>query len=216
MKLIIIGCGRWGAGLAQTLSERGHTVTVVDNDSTAFERLGTWFKGQTVTGVGFDREVLLQAGIERADGLASVTASDEVNVVAARLARQVFRVPKVVARLYDPRKAQIYRRLGLQTISTVTWGVNRIAELLCFSNLEVTLSLGYGGVDIVEVEIPSLLVGRTLNELALPGEAQVIAVSRQGKTFLPVPGLTFQAGDVAHLIMLAASADRVQALLALK
>jgi trk system potassium uptake protein TrkA len=169
-----------------------------------------------VTGVGFDREVLLQAGIERADGLASVTASDEVNVVAARLARQVFRVPKVVARLYDPRKAQIYRRLGLQTISTVTWGVNRIAELLCFSNLEVTLSLGYGGVDIVEVEIPSLLVGRTLNELALPGEAQVIAVSRQGKTFLPVPGLTFQAGDVAHLIMLAASADRVQALLALK
>ncbi len=129
MKLIIIGCGRVGAGLAQALSQRGHAVTVVDKDSLTFERLGSTFKGQTVNGGGFDREVLLQTGIERADGLAAVTGSDEVNIVTARLARQMFRVPRVVARLYDPRKAEVYQRLGLQTINPVTWGINRIAEL---------------------------------------------------------------------------------------
>ncbi|HKZ70108.1 MAG TPA: TrkA family potassium uptake protein, partial [Anaerolineales bacterium] len=135
MKFIVVGCGRWGAGLAQTLSQRGHAVTIVDQDPSAFGRLGPNFKGKTITGIGFDREVLREAGIERADGLAAVTVSDEANVVTARLAQQVFHVPKVVARLYDPHKAEIYRRLGLQTISTVTWGIHRIAELLCYSEL---------------------------------------------------------------------------------
>ena len=102
-----------GSGLAQALGLHGHTVTVVDNDPLAFERLGPNFKGQTVLGVGFDRDVLLKAGIERADCLAAVTASDDANVVAARMASQVFHVPKVIARLYDPRKAEIYKRLGL-------------------------------------------------------------------------------------------------------
>lgn len=216
MKFIIVGCGRWGAGLAQILSQRSHTLAVVDNDPATFERLGASFKGQTVVGVGFDHDVLIQAGIERADGLAAVTVSDEVNVVTARLAKQVFRVPRVIARLYDPQKADIYRRLGLQTISTVKWGVNRIAELLCYSHLDVIASLGYGGVDIVEVEVPALLVGRTVNELTLPGEFQVIAISRDGKTFLPAAGTALREGDRLHLVMLAASADRLQSLLGLK
>src|SRR4030042_1184683 len=108
MRIIIIGCGRMGSGLAQTLSLRGHAVTVVDRDPQAFERLGPAFKGKTLTGIGFDRDVLLRAGIERADGLAAVTFSDEANVVAARLASNIFHVPRVVARLYDPRKAEIY------------------------------------------------------------------------------------------------------------
>src|SRR5690349_3535005 len=146
MRLIIIGCGRMGAGLAQTLGQHGHKVTVVDADPAAFEQLGPAFTGQTVVGVGFDREVLLQAGIERADGLAAVTASDEANVVAARLARLMFRVPRVVARLYDPRKAEIYRRLDIQTISTTTWGIHRIAELLGYSQLDAIVSLGSGAV----------------------------------------------------------------------
>src|SRR5512137_1649154 len=111
MRIIIIGCGRVGAGLAQTLSDRRHEVTIVDIDPAAFERLSPGFKGKTVIGVGFDREVLLQAGVERADGFAAVTSSDEANIVAARLARQVFRVPRVVARVYDPRQAEVYRRL---------------------------------------------------------------------------------------------------------
>ncbi len=215
MKIIIIGCGRMGAGLARTLSLQGHEVTVVDSDPAAFERLGPAFKGQTVVGVGFDREVLLRAGIQRADGLAAVTVSDEANVVAARLTSQVFRVPRVVARLYDPRKAEIYRRLGLQTIAPITWGIHQIADLLCYSPLETVLSLGSGNVDLVEVEIPPLLIGRTVNELTIPGEVHVVAISRGDKTFLPTLGTVFQQGDRLHLAVLVASADRLKALLGL-
>ena len=215
MRIIIIGCGRMGAGLADTLSARSHAVTVVDQDAAAFERLGASFRGQTLVGVGIDRDVLMQAGVERADALAAVTVSDETNVVAARLAGQVFRVPRVVARLYDPRKAEIYRRLGLQTIATTSWGIHRIVELLTFSHLDAIASLGSGEVDIVETEIPALLVGRTVKELTLPGETQVVAISRGGKTFLPTLGTVFQTGDLIHLAVLAASAERLKALLAL-
>src|SRR6266545_5101665 len=178
MKLIIIGCGRVGAGLAQALSQRGHVVTVVEKDLVMCERLGFTFKGRIVNGDGFDREVLLQAGIERADGLAAVMGSDDVNIITARLARQLFQVPRVVARLYDPRKAEVYQRLGLQTINPVTWGINRIAELLCYSHLDTILSLGSGEVDLVEVEVPALLVGRRVTDVTLSGEIQVVAISR--------------------------------------
>jgi trk system potassium uptake protein TrkA len=160
--------------------------------------------------------VLLQAGIERADGLAAVTGSDEANTVIARLARQVFRVPRVVARLYDPRKAEVYQRLGLQTINPVTWGIHRIAELLCYSRLETLLSLGNGEVDIVEAELPLLLAGRTVNEVTVSGEIQVVAISRRNKAFLPTLGTVLQEGDLLHLAVLAASADRLKALLSIQ
>jgi trk system potassium uptake protein TrkA len=215
MRLIIIGCGRMGAGLAHALGQRGHAVTLVDRDPGAFEHLPPAFKGRTLAGVGFDRDVLLQAGVERADGLAAVTASDETNVVAARLARVMFRVPRVVARLYDPRKAEIYRRLGVQTISTTAWGIQRISELLGYSQLDSIASLGSGAVDIVEVTVPQLLVGRPAGDLAVPGEVQVVAISRGGGTFLPGPGARFQDGDMVHLGVLATSIDRLKALLML-
>ena len=137
MKIIIIGCGRVGSGLARMLSNRGHQVTVIDSDPVAFERLGKAFKGKTVVGIGFDRQAILDAGIEKADAFAAVTASDEANAVAARIAKNVFKVPRVAARIYDPRKADIYRRLGMQTISPVALGISRMAELLSFSNLAV-------------------------------------------------------------------------------
>ncbi|MEA5114589.1 MAG: NAD-binding protein [Geobacteraceae bacterium] len=213
MRIVIIGCGRMGAALAQSLSGRGHEVTVVDCDPSSFERLGSSFRGVTVSGGGFDREALLKAGIERADGLAAVTASDEVNAVAARLARQVFHVPKVVARIYDPRKAEIFQSLGLQNISPETWGINRIVDLLCYSRMETVTSLGNGEVDIVEVEVPHLLVGRTVNELTVIGEIHVVAVSRQGKTFLPTRGTELHKGDLIHLALLAVSTDRLKELL---
>jgi trk system potassium uptake protein TrkA len=212
--MIVIGCGRMGAGLAQTLAQRGHVVTVVDSDPTAFEQLGPAFNGQTVAGVGFDRDVLLQAGITRADGLAALTASDEANVVAARLARQVFHVPRVVARLYDPRKAEIYRRLDILTISTTTWGIERIAELLCYSDFDVVLSLN-SEVDVVQLDVPPLLVGRTAQALIVPGEVNLIAIERGGKALLPAAGTTFQEGDLIYLAVLAASADRLKAMLGL-
>lgn len=199
MRAIIIGCGRMGSGLAETLARRGFQITLVDADATAFERLGAGLKVQRIVGVGFDRDVLLEAGVERADALAAVTASDDVNIVTARLARHIFHVPRVVARVYDPRKAAIYHKLGLQTVSTTAWGIQRMTELLSFSHLDVIASLGSGEVDVLELEVPALLVSRTVNDLTVPGEAHVIAITRQGRTFLPTLGTVFQAGDLVHL-----------------
>ena len=213
MKIIIIGCGRVGSGLALSLSHRGHTVTVIDKDPLALEGLSSAFQGRIMHGSAFDRDVLLTAEIELADGLAAVTGNDEVNFVSARLAKQIFHVPRVVARLYDPRKAEIYRRLGLQTINPITWGIHRLAELLSFSHLDSILSLGSGEVDIVETEAPLLLAGRTVNELTLAGEIQVAAITRGGKTFLPTLGTVLQEGDIVHLVVLASSADRLKKLL---
>jgi trk system potassium uptake protein TrkA len=214
MRIIIVGCGRMGAALAKALGLQDHDVTVVDTDPTTFERLDQTLHCRTVVGVGFDRDVLTKAGIQRADGLAAVTPSDETNVVAARLASQVFRVPRVVARLYDPRKAEIYHRLGLQTIAPVTWAVNRIADLLCYSQLDPVVSLGTD-VDVVELDLPPQLSGRTVKDLTIPGELQVVAISRGGKTFMPSLGTAFQPGDLVHLALLASSADRVRAMLGL-
>ena len=215
MRIIVIGCGRMGAALAQTLGARGHIVTVVDKEPSAFERLGPKFKGQTIAGVGFDRDVLSRAGIERADGLAALATSDETNVVIARIATQIFHVPHVVVRLYDPRKAEVYRRLGLQTINPITWGTNRIAELLCHSQLDTVLSLGDGEVDIVEVEIPLPLVGRTVSDLTVSGEIRVVSITRCGSTFLPTLGAQFQKGDLIHIALLGSSADTLKKLLLL-
>jgi len=212
MKIIVVGCGQMGSALAQTLSLRGHTLTVIDKEVAAFERLGPAFKGQTVVGIAFDRAVLLEAGIERADGLASVTHSDEANIVVARLARELFRVPRVVARVVEPHKAEIYRRLGLQTISTTIWGVNRIANQLSYAEGNVLLDL-WSEVELVEVEILPNLAGRTVANLTIPGELHVVAVSRGGKTFLPSGGTAFQSGDLAYCALLAASADRLKRLL---
>lgn len=215
MKIIIVGCGRLGSGLAKSLSRSGHGVAVVDLNPLSFALLGTSFDGLTITGMGFDREVLLQAGIDHTDSLAAVTASDEANVIIARVASQVFRVPKVVARLYDARKSEIYNRLGLQTIDPTVWGINRVADLLLYSPLGTVLSIGSGDVDLVEIEVPRLLVGRTVKELTIPGEIQVTAISRANKTFLPTLGTEFQLRDLVHLAVAAASIDRLKNLLGL-
>jgi len=212
MRILVIGCGQMGAGLAQMLSLRGHAVTVIDKDNAAFERLGVAFNGGRVVGVGFDRAVLEEAGIARVDGVAAVTNSDEANIVIARLAREFFRVPRVVARVVEPRKAEIYRRLGLQTISTTLWGVNRIANLLTYTDLAPVFDLG-SDVELVETEAGPALAGRTVYNLTIPGELHVVSISRGGKTFLPTSGTAFQTGDRVHCAVLAGSADRLKSLI---
>jgi len=213
MRILIIGCGRVGAGLAKTLVERGHSVAIVDRDPLAFEKLGDRFKGRTISGIGFDREVLLKAGIERADGLAAVTASDEANVVAARIARDIFQVPKVVARLYDVRQAQIYKRFGLQTIAPTGWGINRIADLLLYSPLDSVFSMASGEVELVRAEVPHLLVGRTVRDSTVLGEIHVVSITRGNKTFLPTLGTIFREQDVLYLAVQTTSTDRLKELL---
>ncbi len=216
MKVIIVGCGRMGSELATQLSYDDHDVTVVDVDPSAFYRLGSTFKGKTVEGVGFDRNVLIRAGVERADALAAATAGDNRNIVIARVARNVFRVPKVVARLYDPRRAEIYQRLGLQTISSTAWGVNRFIQLLAHPDLHVASTLGNGEVEVVEFEVPAHWVSRSVNNVNVPGEIHVTAVSRKGKTFIPTLGTVFQDGDRAATTVLATSRGRLEELLALR
>jgi trk system potassium uptake protein TrkA len=212
MKTIIIGCGRVGSELARTLSLRGQQVTVIDQDPDAFVRLGTNFKGRTVTGIGFDQEVLLEAGIEKADALAAVTASDAANVVAARIAKQFFNVPRVAARVYDPRTAKIYQRLGLWTISPVRIGVDHLARILSFSESDVTQSLGVGDVKLVDISVPSFLDGRPAKTVAIAGEIRVVAITRKSKTFLPDGNTALRSDDLLHLAVLSSSMDRLKSL----
>jgi trk system potassium uptake protein len=213
MRILIIGCGRVGAGLAKTLLDRGHSVTIIDKDPLAFEKLGDKFKGQAILGVGFDREVLLKAGIERVDGVAAVSASDEANVVASRIARDFFHVPRVIARLYDVRQAEIYKRLGIQTIAPTGWGINRIADLLLYSPLETVFSIGSGEAELVAAEVPQLLVGKTVRELTVAGEIHIVSITRANKTFLPTLGTIFQKKDLLHLAVLTTSTNRLKELL---
>ena len=216
MKVIVVGCGRAGAELALQLQQDGHDVAVVDKDPQAFYRLGEGFKGKTVTGVGFDRDVLIRAGIERADALAAFTAGDNTNVITARVARNVFRVPKVVARLYDPRRAEIYQRLGLQTVSSTAWGVNRAIQLLIYPDLHVPVTLGNGDVEVVELEVPSHWVTRTVNNVNVPGEISVVALTRKEKTIIPTSGTVFQHGDRAAIAVMTSARERFEEISALR
>jgi trk system potassium uptake protein TrkA len=213
VNIIIMGCGRMGVQASRVLSEAGHAVTVIDNDPVALGNLGPDFKGTTVKGVGFDRNVLIQAGIITADAFAAVSSSDNANIIAARIARNIFRVPRVVARLYDPRRAEIYQRLGLVTISMIHWGAERIVELLTHSNLDPILSLGRGEVILTSIEIPLHLERRKVRDLAIPGEVDVVAITRNGEAFLATMGMEFQPGDIVNLAVNAASINRLEELL---
>jgi trk system potassium uptake protein len=215
MRVIIMGCGRVGEQLARLMSEEDHEIVVIDYDPRALARLGDSFRGKKVKGIGFDKDVLMEAGIEQADAFAATSASDNANVVAARIARNIFFVPRVVARLYDPRRAEIYQRLGLLTISSTTWGAQRIRELLTHSELDPVITFGSGDVSLHSVETPALLVGRMVKHLSISGEIQVIAITRQGEAFIPLFGTEFQQGDTIHLAILASSMDRFKDLFGL-
>ena len=154
----------------------------------------------------------MEAGIEQADGLAAVTGVDEVNVVVARLARRIFHVPRVVARVYEPRKAEVYRRLGITTISPLAWGVDRMAEALAHAQLSPVLSIGSGEVNVVVLEAPLLLEGRTVQAINLPHEIQVTALRRNGHALLPGPDTVVHAGDLLYVAVQARAAGRLEEL----
>src|SRR4030067_2613715 len=152
MKVIIMGCGRVGVQLPWVLVEEGHQVSVIDYDANALNRLGPSFKGQRITGVGFDRDVLVKAGIEKADAFAATSSSDNANIVSARIAHNIFHVPRVVARLFDPQRAEVYRRLGMLTIFSTTWGAERMRGLLTAAEIDPIHSFGSGEVSMINIE----------------------------------------------------------------
>ena len=213
MKIIIMGCGRVGEQVSRILANEGHHITVIDKEAEPLARLGIDFKGRKVKGIGFDRNVLVEAGIETAEAFAATSSSDNANIIAARIARNIFRVPRVVARLYDPRRAEIYRRLGLVTISSTTWGAERIRKLITYTDLDAVLTFGSGEVSLVSLETPPVLVGRSARHLNLPGEISVVAITRDRAALIPTSGTEFQTGDTIHLAVLATAMERLQALL---
>ena len=215
MKVIIMGCGRVGVQLARLLVDDGHQVAVIDYDASALTHLEPNFKGQKIVGVGFDKDVLIKAGIEHADAFAAASSSDNANILAARIAHNIFHVPRVVARLFDPQRAEIYRRLGMLTISSTTWGAERIRELLTSAEIDPIHSFGSGEVSLVNIEVPAQLVGRMVKDLTVISEIAVVAVTRQGAAFIPTLGSQFKDGDIIHVAILASALDRFKTLLGL-
>jgi trk system potassium uptake protein len=212
MRALVLGCGRIGSGVARELASRDVEVVAIDHDPAALARLGDGVRARRLTGSVLDQAVLLDGGIEHADAVAAVTGDDEVNAVVALVARRRFAVPTVIARLYDPRTAELNQLLGVRTLAPITWGVQRIADLVTASSVTPIATLGAGGVEIVDVRIPALLNGRTVAELTVAGEIEPVALTRHGRTVLATPATSLSTGDVAHVAVAAASLGRLAAL----
>jgi trk system potassium uptake protein TrkA len=201
MHVVIMGCGRTGSRLARRLERQGNSVAVIDKDPSSFHLLDVDFKGRAVEGIGFDSEVLVDAGIERADAFIAVSSGDNSNIVSSIIAKDVFHVPKVVTRIYDPRRAKIYRRFGIPTVAPVQWGVNKIFDLLFRERSFSRDTFGSGEVELMEFELPSNLAGRRVSEFEVPGEVRVAAIERFGAALLPVAGTTFAKGDTVSVLV---------------
>ena len=209
MHVVIGGCGRVGSQLTVNLVKHGHTISVIDKKPAAFERLPPGFEGQTLVGMVFDRETLEQAGIKDAGAFIAVTNGDNSNIVSARVAREAYGIERVVARNYDPRRAEIYQRLGIKTVATVRSAASQIYDLLFHGIEHAELAIGNGAMVLLRVEIGAQLAGKEVSALAEPGKAMVVAVDRMGTASIPGAGATFQEGDVAHIIV---ARDSIEAL----
>ncbi len=217
LHVVIGGYGRVGRYLARMLEFEGHSVSVIDQDPLVFEcEDGDEIMGQKYIGPVFDRDVLEQAGIRDADCFAAVTSGDNSNIVAARTAREHFRVPRVIARIYDPRRAEIYRGLGISTIASVTWTSTRLLDMITHPDLHSEYQYGNAEVEMMEVELPASLAGKTPADLLVPGEVAVSALVRNGQAILPVEGTTFEKGDLLFINVLRESAEKLERLLGLK
>jgi trk system potassium uptake protein TrkA len=210
--VVIMGCGRVGSTLAHSLEARGHSVAVIDQNADAFRRLGADFAGSTVTGIGFDREVLRQAGIERADAFAAVSSGDNSNIISARLARETFGVARVVARIYDPKRAEVYERLGIPTVATVRWTADRmLRHLVPEGNVEIFRDPS-STVSIIEVPVHPDWIGHPLRALEEATGTRTAYLMRFGVGMLPTASTVLQDGDQVFMVVtdeLAASVVKV-------
>lgn len=201
MHIVIMGCGRVGSTVAHSLESRGHSVAVIDQDGDAFRRLPADFAGVTVTGVGFDREVLIQAGIERADCFAAVSSGDNSNIISARLARETFGVPNVVARIYDQARAEVYERLGIPTVATVRWTAMRIVRQLLPEDTNELWRDPTSVVSIVEAPLHADWIGRPLAALEEAAGTRAAFIMRFGLGILPTVSTVLQDGDQLFMLV---------------
>ena len=199
--VIVVGCGRVGSGLAISLSAEGHSVAVIDKVPRAFRRLKEW-DGPCIVGSGFDRDDLEKAGALHADALAAVTSGDNTNILTARIARETYKIPNVVARIYDPRRAEVYQRLGIPTVATVTWTIDQVRRRLLPDEDVRDWADPTGRLALVERALPESWAGRPLGDLEEPGRLSVVAVIRAGEPRLDARELVGQEGDVLQLAVL--------------
>jgi trk system potassium uptake protein len=206
LHVVIAGCGRVGSELATSLERLGHGIVVIDKNPKAFDRLRSDFTGRQIAGFAFDRDVLEEAGIKDAAAFAAVTSGDNSNILSARVAREHYRVGQVVARIYDPRRAQIYQRLGIQTVATVRWTTDQMLRFLLPEDVPVEYTVDNGEVVITSLQAPPSVVGKNALDLDLDGQRRVVAVSRFGVPRVPDRGLTIQDGDILHVSIVRAGA----------
>jgi trk system potassium uptake protein TrkA len=195
-----------GSDLALSLESAGHSVAVIDKNPRAFERLRESVQGRRVVGFAFDRDVLEVAGISEANAFASVTSGDNSNIVSARVAREHYRIPQVIARIYDPRRAQVYQRLGIPTVATVRWTTDQMLRYLVPEDVPVEHTVDNGEVIIAALAAPSEVIGKGGSDLDVAGHRRVVAVSRFGVPRIPDDELTIQDGDILHVAVVRADA----------
>ncbi len=210
MHIVILGCGRVGTLLAHRLDDIGHSVAVVDQDPKAFRKLGPEFGGQTVTGVGFDRETLESAGIGRAQAFAAVSSGDNSNILAARVARETYGVEQVVARIYDPRRAEVYQRLGIPTVATVAWTAGQIIRRLLPLGALDEYRDPSGEIALAEIALGPVWLGKRAFALEEETGVRLAFITRLGDAMLPGPDTVLQEGDLVHALLRDETRERVE------
>ena len=204
-----MGCGRVGSTIAHILEDQGHSVAVIDQEAEAFRKLRSGFKGSKITGTGFNREILIEAGIEHADAFAAVSSGDNSNVIAARVARESFSVQNVVARIYAPRRAEVYQRLGIPTVATVRWTADQMLRRLLPEGSEPLWRDPTGTVVLAEIACSGAWLGEKVQSLEESARTRIAFISRLGEAMLPGPGTVLQEGDVLHVIAQEGDVDRI-------
>jgi trk system potassium uptake protein TrkA len=199
--VVIMGCGRVGSTLARSLEERNHTVSVIDSEPDSFRRLGPSFNGDKITGYGFDQEVLEKAGIGRADAFAAVSSGDNSNIIAARVARETFGIDQVVARIYDPGRAEVYQRLGITTVATVKWTADQVLRRLLPAGAEPDFRDPSGTIRVDQVPVPQQWIGQRTIHFQEQAKARIAWIDRLGEGMLPTRESVIQEGDLIHLVM---------------
>jgi len=209
--IVIMGCGRVGSTLAHILEDREYSIAIIDRSPEAFRRLPSAFKGQRVTGVGFDRAVLIHAGIERADAFAAVSSGDNSNIIAARVARETFNVRRVAARIYDPRRAEVYERLGIPTVATVRWTADQMLRKLLPEGSEPLWQDPTGKIVLAEVAFSAAWIGEQVRAVEAATMTRIAFIDRLGQAFIPEQGTALQEGDVIHIMARESELDRIAA-----
>src|ERR1700722_366976 len=207
-----MGCGQAGSTLTHILEDQGHSVAVIDQDRDAFRKLGSTFKGKKITGIGFDQNVLAEAGIEHADAFAAISSGDNSNVIAARVARESFGVERVVARIYDPRRADVYQRLGIPTVATVRWTADQMLRRLLPEGAEPLWRDPTGAVVLAEVACVAEWLGEKVEALEDMAQTRIAFLSRMGQAMIPTQGTVLQEGDVLHVVAEEGDLKRIAAL----